>query len=95
MGSSRIGRALARAARQPNVSRRCPTRSYSALAQAVSKSEGSSVSNWTSTGEPAHPIIVTSALPGPKGVEGLAKLNRVFDTRSSLLLVDYEKSVGN
>jgi hypothetical protein len=89
-------RALAKAASQTHVSRRYPARSYSALAQAFSKSESpTTVSPWPSTGEPAHPIIVTSALPGPKGVQGLAKLNRVFDTRSSLLLVDYEKSVGN
>ncbi|KAK2616810.1 4-aminobutyrate transaminase [Conoideocrella luteorostrata] len=46
-------------------------------------------------GEPAGPRMVTSPVPGPKVKNGLAKLDKFFDTTSAGLLVDYEKSLGN
>ncbi|POR33932.1 4-aminobutyrate aminotransferase [Tolypocladium paradoxum] len=46
-------------------------------------------------GEPARPRVVSPVVPGPRVQEGLKELDRVFDTRSSSTLVDYEKSVGN
>ncbi|KAH8895670.1 4-aminobutyrate transaminase gata [Thozetella sp. PMI_491] len=45
-------------------------------------------------GEPSGPRVVTS-IPGPAVKAGLQDLERVFDTRSSSTLVDYEKSIGN
>ncbi|KAI0017319.1 4-aminobutyrate aminotransferase [Xylariomycetidae sp. FL0641] len=45
-------------------------------------------------GEPDRPTIKTE-IPGPKAKEYLAKLNQVFDTRSTNMLADYTKSSGN
>ncbi|KAJ2997428.1 hypothetical protein NUW58_g661 [Xylaria curta] len=44
--------------------------------------------------EPIGPDVKT-AIPGPQSQECLRKLNRVFDTKSVNMLVDYEKSLGN
>ncbi|KAM5480108.1 4-aminobutyrate transaminase [Microsporum audouinii] len=44
--------------------------------------------------EPAGPTVKT-AIPGPKSKEAITQLDRVFDTRSLNMLVDYEKSAGN
>ncbi|KAK2875612.1 hypothetical protein FQN49_001572 [Arthroderma sp. PD_2] len=44
--------------------------------------------------EPAGPTVKT-AIPGPKSKEEITKLDRVFDTRSLNMLVDYQKSTGN
>ncbi|EEQ34058.1 4-aminobutyrate transaminase [Microsporum canis] len=44
--------------------------------------------------EPAGPTVKT-AIPGPKSKEAITQLDRVFDTRSLNMLVDYEKSTGN
>ncbi|KAL0942692.1 4-aminobutyrate aminotransferase [Colletotrichum truncatum] len=46
-------------------------------------------------GEPSKPKVVTSSVPGPVVKNGLAELEKVFDTRSANTLVDYEKSTGN
>lgn len=40
-------------------------------------------------------MISGLTLPGPKVKQGLEKLDRVYDTCSSTLLVDYDKSYGN
>ncbi|KAF3482400.1 4-aminobutyrate aminotransferase [Arthroderma uncinatum] len=44
--------------------------------------------------EPEGPTVKT-AIPGPKSKEEITKLDRVFDTRSLNMLVDYQKSTGN
>ncbi|KAL7626754.1 4-aminobutyrate transaminase [Parahypoxylon ruwenzoriense] len=45
-------------------------------------------------GEPARPIVKTD-IPGPASKEYIAKLDKVFDTRSVNMLADYTKSIGN
>lgn len=45
--------------------------------------------------EPSEPLVVTASVPGPESVKQLAELAKVFDTRSSYFLADYEKSLGN
>ncbi|RYP44542.1 hypothetical protein DL768_008991 [Monosporascus sp. mg162] len=44
--------------------------------------------------EPARPAVCTS-IPGPRSQEAIKELDRVFDTRSLNMLVDYDKSRGN
>lgn len=46
------------------------------------------------SGEPDGPIVKTE-IPGPKSQEYIAKLDKVFDTRSLNMLADYTKSTGN
>jgi 4-aminobutyrate aminotransferase / (S)-3-amino-2-methylpropionate transaminase len=45
-------------------------------------------------GEPDGPVV-KSDIPGPKSKEHIAKLDKVFDTRSLNMLADYTKSIGN
>lgn len=45
-------------------------------------------------GEPKTPVVKTE-IPGPASQEYIAKLNKVFDTRSLNMLADYSKSIGN
>ncbi|KAI1501051.1 aminotransferase class-III-domain-containing protein [Biscogniauxia marginata] len=45
-------------------------------------------------GEPEGPVVKTD-IPGPKSQEHIAKLDKVFDTRSLNMLADYTKSFGN
>lgn len=45
-------------------------------------------------GEPEAPVLKTE-IPGPKSREHIAKLDKVFDTRSLNMLADYTKSFGN
>ncbi|KAI0603167.1 aminotransferase class-III-domain-containing protein [Biscogniauxia sp. FL1348] len=45
-------------------------------------------------GEPEGPVTKTD-IPGPKSQEAIAKLDKVFDTRSLNMLADYTKSFGN
>ncbi|KAI8634846.1 aminotransferase class-III-domain-containing protein [Xylariaceae sp. FL1651] len=44
--------------------------------------------------EPEGPVVKTD-IPGPRSQEHLAKLDKVFDTRSVNMLADYTKSFGN
>jgi 4-aminobutyrate aminotransferase / (S)-3-amino-2-methylpropionate transaminase len=44
--------------------------------------------------EPAGPVVKT-AIPGPQNKKAIAKLDKVFETRSLNMLADYQKSVGN
>ncbi len=46
------------------------------------------------SGEPEGPVLKTE-IPGPKSKEIIAKLDKVFDTRSLNMLADYTKSIGN
>lgn len=45
-------------------------------------------------GEPEGPVLKTE-IPGPKSKDVIAKLDKVFDTRSLNMLADYTKSTGN
>ena len=45
-------------------------------------------------GEPAGPTMKTD-LPGPTSQKYIKSLDAVFDTRSLILLTDYQKSIGN
>jgi len=56
----------------------------------VTTSKMSSFYNW----EPAGPSVKTE-IPGPKAKEAIAKLDKVFDTRSLNMLTDFTKSQGN
>lgn len=44
--------------------------------------------------EPAGPIVKT-AIPGPKSIEAIERLSKVFDTRSLNMMTNYEQSFGN
>lgn len=44
--------------------------------------------------EPREPVVRT-AIPGPKGKELVADLDRVFDTRSLNMMANYNESLGN
>jgi 4-aminobutyrate aminotransferase/(S)-3-amino-2-methylpropionate transaminase len=44
--------------------------------------------------EPKKPAVNTS-LPGPRSQEATKKLDKVFDTRSMNMLVNYKKCNGN
>jgi len=44
--------------------------------------------------EPVAPILKTK-IPGPKAIEAVKQLDRVFDTRSINMMADYTQSVGN
>lgn len=44
--------------------------------------------------EPSKPSVNTS-LPGPRSQTAIKKLDKVFDTRSMNMLVDYTKCNGN
>lgn len=44
--------------------------------------------------EPKQPSIRTT-FPGPQSLQAIKDLDRVFDTRSLNMLVDYGKSRGN
>lgn len=45
--------------------------------------------------EPKGPIVLTSSLPGPKSHELIKSLNKIQQTGSVKLFIDYEKSIGN
>ncbi|CCF58966.1 hypothetical protein KAFR_0F03700 [Kazachstania africana CBS 2517] len=45
--------------------------------------------------EPAEPRVVTDTIPGPKTQSHLESLSRVFDTRPSYFVADYDHSLGN
>jgi hypothetical protein len=45
-------------------------------------------------GEPLRPTVLTE-IPGPESKNVMEDLEKVFDTRSSSMLVNYEKSLGN
>ncbi|KAB2570144.1 4-aminobutyrate aminotransferase [Lasiodiplodia theobromae] len=45
--------------------------------------------------EPAAPRIRTTSLPGPEAQAAVSQLDRVFDTRSLNMLVDYDQCCGN
>jgi 4-aminobutyrate aminotransferase/(S)-3-amino-2-methylpropionate transaminase len=44
--------------------------------------------------EPKGPIVKTE-IPGPKSVEAIERLTKVFDTRSLNMMADYTQSFGN
>lgn len=44
--------------------------------------------------EPTGPTVKTS-IPGPKNKQAVAELDKVFDTRSTNMLANYQESVGN
>lgn len=56
----------------------------------ISSSKMSSFYQW----EPEAPVVKTE-IPGPKAKEAIAKLDKVFDTRSLNMLTDFTKSQGN
>lgn len=45
--------------------------------------------------EPDKPVVKTSSFPGPQSQEGIKSLNKVFDSRPTYFITDYEKSIGN
>jgi 4-aminobutyrate aminotransferase/(S)-3-amino-2-methylpropionate transaminase len=44
--------------------------------------------------EPKAPIVKTE-IPGPKSLEAIKRLTKVFDTRSLNMMADYTQSFGN
>ncbi|KIN05867.1 hypothetical protein OIDMADRAFT_189481 [Oidiodendron maius Zn] len=67
-------------------------RSYSSVAAA--KASGSSMEQSFFPNEPSGPVVKTS-IPGPESQKAIAKLDKVFETRSLNMLANYQKSVGN
>jgi 4-aminobutyrate aminotransferase/(S)-3-amino-2-methylpropionate transaminase len=45
-------------------------------------------------GEPSGPVVKTM-IPGPKAKEAIARLDKIFETRSLNMMADYSKSIGN
>lgn len=45
--------------------------------------------------EPKEPLVLTGKLPGPKTAELMKSLDKIQQTGSVKLFIDYEKSVGN
>ena len=45
-------------------------------------------------GEPSGPSIKT-AIPGPSGRQLVEDLDKVFDSRATNMLADYQSSIGN
>lgn len=45
--------------------------------------------------EPKGPVVLSNKLPGPKSVELMKSLDKIQQTGSVKLFVDYEKSIGN
>lgn len=45
--------------------------------------------------EPKGPVVVTEKLPGPKSAKLMQSLDKIQQTGSVKLFVDYEKSIGN
>ncbi|TGJ82001.1 hypothetical protein E0Z10_g6763 [Xylaria hypoxylon] len=71
--------------------------SRSTIASALTRQAAASSARMASTfysGEPEGPVLKTD-IPGPKSQEAIAKLDKVFDTRSLNMLADYTKSTGN
>ncbi|KAI0417347.1 aminotransferase class-III-domain-containing protein [Xylaria grammica] len=71
--------------------------SRSTIALALTRQAVASTARMASTfynGEPEGPVVKTE-IPGPKSQESIAKLDKVFDTRSLNMLADYTKSKGN
>lgn len=54
-----------------------------------------SAANYQLRQEPSNPKILTSAIPGPKSLELIKDLNKIQQTGSVKMFVDYEKSLGN
>ncbi|EME85698.1 uncharacterized protein MYCFIDRAFT_181759 [Pseudocercospora fijiensis CIRAD86] len=69
-----------------------PTHSASASAAAAVKSAFKDQSYLPD--EPTGPSIKTE-IPGPKSKEAIAELDKVFDTRSLNMMVNYQNSFGN
>ena len=61
---------------------------------AAAKASGSSVEQPFFPNEPSGPVVKTS-IPGPESQKAIAKLDKVFETRSLNMLANYQKSVGN
>ncbi|KAI3337353.1 aminotransferase class-III-domain-containing protein [Xylariaceae sp. AK1471] len=67
------------------------------ITTALTRQAAASSARMASTfysGEPEGPVVKTD-IPGPKAQEYIAKLDKVFDTRSLNMLADYTKSTGN
>lgn len=45
--------------------------------------------------EPKGPLIISSSIPGPKTLELMKSLDKIQQTGSVKLFIDYEKSIGN
>lgn len=67
-------------------------RSYSTAAAA--KASTSSTEQPYFPNEPSGPVVKT-AIPGPQSKKAIARLDKVFETRSLNMLANYQKSVGN
>lgn len=75
--------------RAPRLLRLCKTAS-----PARSFSNTSRVAAAIFKNEPTDPKVTTE-LPGPKAQVGTKKLDKIFDTKSFNMLVDYNKCIGN
>lgn len=64
------------------------------LSRPFSVSSAKMVSSYYQNWEPEAPTVKTQ-IPGPKAQEAIAKLDKVFDTRSLNMLTDYKHSQGN
>ena len=83
------------------LARRCPLRAITTSTQSRASAAAAMAHDTSSpykqpffTDEPHGPSVTTS-IPGPKSKKAIAELNRVFDTRSLNMLVNYQQSYGN
>ena len=69
--------------------------SANALARRASARSLSSVAAKYFPSEPAHPQLVTPAIPGPKSIQLNNDLGEKFDNRATYFVADYKNSLGN
>ena len=68
---------------------------YSSYATASSPTTSQAAVPEFLVDEPVRPQVITQEIPGPLSVKAIARLDKVFDTRSLNTICDYEHSVGN
>lgn len=92
--AARLSRPLTRGPVSLRVNLQYSNRYASAAAAVKSTTNGHSTAQPLFAGEPQGPSIKTE-VPGPKSVEAVKKLTKVFDTSSLNMMADYTKSLGN
>ena len=88
-------------ARLPPLSRVVATRSISSTSRPAASATAAAVMHQSPQAEtaffpeePKTPRVVTS-IPGPKSMQAIKELDKVFDTRSLNMLANYQDSFGN
>jgi len=69
-------------------------RRYASAASAVASAPPHSGEQPFFPDEPQGPVVKT-AIPGPQGVKAIERLTKVFDTQSTNMMANYQRSLGN